>query len=196
MIECDKVGFSISFPSVFHVQKSRLRTNLEATILLCFYFFSIHSYIWLEFLSSVCDWITICLECINTSINRGGSHFMDSQILVWSFALLLVSLHLFSSSTETDLTLSLRKLMCLPHSSWWLGTMNKFCFVWLQFPVNHTANNKQLMPTEPTVHCTLLFCIAWYSLHLVGSAAVGHDLVFVYDDDLEHKIFLCTTQLR
>ena len=44
------------------------------------------------------------------------------------------------------------------------------------------------MPTEPTVHCTLPFCILWYSLHLVGSA-VEHDLVFVHDDDLERKKF-------
>ena len=44
------------------------------------------------------------------------------------------------------------------------------------------------MPTEPTVHCTLPFCIARYPLHLVGSAVVEHDLVFVYYDDLERKI--------
>ena len=84
------------------------------------------------------------------------------------------------------------------HPLWLLGAMNMFCFVWSQFPLNHndTANNKQLMPTEPTVHCTLPFYIMWYSLHLVGSAVVEHDLVFVYDDDSERKKLLCTTQLR
>ena len=35
------------------------------------------------------------------------------------------------------------------------------------------------------VHCTLPFCIAPCSVHLVGSAGVEHDLVFEPDDGEE-----------
>ena len=39
------------------------------------------------------------------------------------------------------------------------------------------VHNKQLMLVEPKVHCTLPFCIAPRSVHLVGSAVVENDLV-------------------
>ena len=54
MIECDKVGFSISFPSVFHVQKKPTSYKPWGNnFIVLFIFFPIHSYIWLEFLSIV-----------------------------------------------------------------------------------------------------------------------------------------------
>ena len=57
-------------------------------------------------------------------------------------------------------------------------------------------NNKQLMQTAPTVHCTPLFCISPYLMHLVGSAVVGHDVVLQPDDDWEYEKSLCTRWLR
>ena len=45
------------------------------------------------------------------------------------------------------------------------------------------VNNKQPMLTAPIGHCILPFCIAPYSVHLVGSAVVPHDLVYESDDD-------------
>ena len=53
------------------------------------------------------------------------------------------------------------------------------------------VNNKQLMQTAPTVHYTPLFCISPYSMYLVGSAFVGHDVVLQPDDDGEYKKSLC-----
>ena len=52
------------------------------------------------------------------------------------------------------------------------------------------------MQTAPTMHCTSLFCISPYSMHLVGSAVVGHDVVLQPDDDWEYEKSLCTRWLR
>ena len=54
------------------------------------------------------------------------------------------------------------------------------------------VNNKQLMQSAPTVHCTVLFCISPCSMHLVGSAVVEHDVVLQPDDDWEYEKSLCT----
>ena len=53
------------------------------------------------------------------------------------------------------------------------------------------VNNKQLMQTAPTMHCTPLFYISPYSMYLVGSAIVEHDVVLQPDDDGEYKKSLC-----
>ena len=37
------------------------------------------------------------------------------------------------------------------------------------------ADSKQLILTAPTVHCSLPFCIAPCSVHLVGSVVIEHD---------------------
>ena len=51
-----------------------------------------------------------------------------------------------------------------------------------QQPLYGMEDNKQLMPTEPTMHCTLPFCIALCSMQLVGSVVVEHDLVLECND--------------
>ena len=58
------------------------------------------------------------------------------------------------------------------------------------------VNNKQLMQSAPTVHCIVLFCISPCSMHMVGSAVVGHDVVLQPDDDWEYEKSLCTRWLR
>ena len=45
MIESDKVGFSISFPLVVFVRKSRLRTNLGQQYYFASHFYLIYSHI-------------------------------------------------------------------------------------------------------------------------------------------------------
>ena len=42
----------------------------------------------------------------------------------------------------------------------------------------HTINNKQLMLTAPTMHCTLPSCIALCSVYLFGLAVAEHVLEF------------------
>ena len=46
IIKCDKVGFSISFPSVVYARKSRLRANLGQQFYFTSYFYPIHSHNW------------------------------------------------------------------------------------------------------------------------------------------------------
>ena len=41
------------------------------------------------------------------------------------------------------------------------------------------------MLPAPTVHCTLLFCITPFSVHLFRSLVVKNDLVLEPDDDRE-----------
>ena len=53
------------------------------------------------------------------------------------------------------------------------------------------ANNKQLMLTAPTVHCTLPFCIAPCSVCLLGSAVADFDLVLEPDDERVCEKNLC-----
>ena len=55
------------------------------------------------------------------------------------------------------------------------------------------ADGKQLMLTAPTVHCTLPFCIAQCSVHLVGLVVVVRDLVLDCDDAEGRGTSLCTT---
>ena len=77
MIEYDKVGFSISFPSVLCVRKSRLQRSLGQQFYCASYFcLSIHISECSSKVIIMTEWL--CLECINTSIIWGGSHFMES----------------------------------------------------------------------------------------------------------------------
>ena len=72
MIEYDKVGFSISFPSVLCVRKSRLQRSLGQQFYCASYFcLSIHISKCSSKLLIMTEWL--CLECINTSIIWGGS---------------------------------------------------------------------------------------------------------------------------
>ena len=48
--------------------------------------------------------------------------------------------------------------------------------------VYYLVHSKQLMLTAPTEHCTLPFCSALCSVHLVGSVVVERDLVLECDD--------------
>ena len=58
-------------------------------------------------------------------------------------------------------------------------------------------DNKQLIPTAPTVHCTLPFCIALCSVELVGLAVVvGHAVSHQFDVDELRKKSLCKIGLK
>ena len=61
--------------------------------------------------------------------------------------------------------------------------MKKAHYKYAKFSLYYMVDSKQLMLTAPTLHCTLPFCIALCSVHLVGSAVVEHDLVLDRDDD-------------
>ena len=110
---------------------------------------------------------------------------MDSKVLVWLSASLLSSLYKSFSSKETGLRGTLNTLKESLFQKWRVNVMNK-SYRWSQvLTMLNLVDNKQLMLTAPTVHCSLPSCILPCLVQLFGWAVLEHDLVLKPDYDWE-----------